>query len=67
MDPDWETTRGLGFGVYRSDGTTYVGHGGACPGYYSRFLLEPKTKVGVIVLTNAIGSPVDLSRREATN
>ncbi len=60
MDPDWETTRGLGFGVYRSDGTTYVGHGGACPGYYSRFLLEPKTKVGVIVLTNAIGSPVEL-------
>ena len=60
MDLDWKTTRGLGFGVYRSDGTTYVGHGGSCPGYFSRFLLEPQTKVGLIVLTNAIGSPVEL-------
>jgi CubicO group peptidase (beta-lactamase class C family) len=57
---DWGTARGLGFGVYRVNGETYVGHGGACPGYYSRFLLEPKTKVGLIVLTNAIGSPTDL-------
>jgi len=60
MDPDWETTRGLGFGVYRSNDTTYVGHGGACPGYYSRFFLNPKSKVGLIVLTSAIGSPVEL-------
>lgn len=60
MDPDWEATRGLGFGVYRSNGNTYVGHGGACPGYYSRFLLDPRTKIGIVALSNAIGSPTDL-------
>ena len=32
-DPDWNTTWGLGFSVSRSDGKTYVGHGGLvfCP------------------------------------
>jgi CubicO group peptidase (beta-lactamase class C family) len=64
MDPDWESTRGLGFGVYRVDDTTYVGHGGACPGYYSRFLLDPETELGVIILANAIAAPTDrLSER----
>ncbi len=60
MDPDWDTTRGLGFGVYRSNGRTYVGHGGSCPGYRSRFLLDTKSEIGVIVLANATGTPVDL-------
>lgn len=60
LDPDWKTTRGLGFGVYRVNDRTYVGHGGACPGYFSRFLLDAQNKLGIIVLTNAIGSPTEL-------
>lgn len=56
MDPDWETTWGLGFSVRREGSRTYARHGGGCPGYYTEFRLEPETKIGVIVLTNTIGS-----------
>jgi CubicO group peptidase (beta-lactamase class C family) len=65
VDPDWQTTRGLGFRVWQSDDRTYVGHGGGCPGYYTQFLLEPKRELGVIVLTNAIGSAVELYAEKA--
>jgi len=58
VDPDWETTWGLGFSVRRSDGRTLVGHGGACPGYFTQILLEPKTKMAAIVLSNAMGTEV---------
>lgn len=56
IDPDWETTWGLGFSVVREDNRTFARHGGGCPGYFTEFRLEPKTKMGAIVLTNAIGS-----------
>lgn len=56
VDPDWETTWGLGFNVRREGERTFVGHSGGCPGYYTHFRLEPATKVAVIVLTNAIGA-----------
>jgi CubicO group peptidase (beta-lactamase class C family) len=46
VDPDWETTYGLGFAVWQSDDRTYVGHGGGCPGYYTQFLLDPKRELG---------------------
>lgn len=58
VDPDWQTTWGLGFSVRREGERTFARHGGACPGYYSEFRLEPKTRIGVIVLTNAIGAEV---------
>jgi len=67
MDPDWETQRGLGFGTWKSDDHIFVGHGGGCPGYYSQFLLEPKHKLGVIVLTSAIGSPVTFYAEKAAD
>jgi CubicO group peptidase (beta-lactamase class C family) len=57
VDPDWETTWGLGFSVVREGNRTYARHGGGCPGYYTEFRLEPKTKMGAIVLTNTIGAP----------
>ena len=60
VDPDWKTTWGLGFGILRVKDRTFVGHGGHCPGYRTQFRLEPKTKVAIIVLTNAIGSEVGL-------
>lgn len=56
VDPDWKTTWGLGFSVVREGDRTFARHDGGCPGYYTEFRLEPKTKMGAIVLTNAIGS-----------
>lgn len=58
LDPDWKTSWGLGFGVYRKDGKTFVGHGGSCPGFRSLFLMHPKSKVAVIIMSNANGVDV---------
>lgn len=57
VDPDWETTWGLGFNVRRSDDTTYVSHGGGCPGYITSFTMVPKQKIAAVVLTNAGDGP----------
>jgi CubicO group peptidase (beta-lactamase class C family) len=65
VDPDWETTWGLGFSVVERDGSTWARHGGGCPGYYTEFAVLPKEKLGIIVLTNAIGSNVSLYARKA--
>ncbi|MEM1412173.1 MAG: serine hydrolase [Pseudomonadota bacterium] len=56
VDDDFEMTWGLGFSVQRSGDRTFARHGGGCPGYYTEFRLEPASKLGVIVLTNTIGS-----------
>jgi len=56
VDQDFEMTWGLGFSVRREGNRTYARHGGGCPGYYTEFRLEPASRIGVIVLTNAIGS-----------
>ena len=32
LEPDGDTTYGLGFSVWTSDGDTFAGHGGSCPG-----------------------------------
>ena len=53
LDPNWRTTRGLGFSVSRRNDKTYVGHGGSCPGYKTQLSLRPKDKIAVIVMTNA--------------
>lgn len=55
LNPDWETTRGLGFGVWRSKDKTFVGHGGSCPGYRTRLTLQPKEKIATIFMANALG------------
>lgn len=65
VDPDWKTTWGLGFEVSHEKDRTFVGHSGGCPGYYTHVRLEPKTKIAVIVLTNAIGSEVELYTAKA--
>jgi CubicO group peptidase (beta-lactamase class C family) len=65
VDPDWKTTWGLGFEVSRVKDRTFVGHGGGCPGYYTHIRLEPKTKIAAIVLTNTIGSEVELYTAKA--
>ena len=53
-DPDWELTWGLGFSVRRRNDETFVGHGGACPGFRSDLLLQTKEKFAAVVMTNAM-------------
>jgi len=54
VDTDFETTWGLGFAVWRSEGKTFVGHGGSCPGYRTELLLKPDEKIATVVMANAI-------------
>ncbi len=53
VEPDFETTWGLGFSVWRRDGKIFVGHGGSCPGFRSSVLFRPQEKVAAIFLSNA--------------
>ena len=55
VDSEFDTYRGLGFGIYRSDGTTFVGHGGSCPGYRTQLLLQMDDKIGTVFMANASG------------
>ena len=54
VDPNWETTWGLGFRVARKDNQTWVGHNGACPGYFTALLMNPEKKLAAIVMMNAM-------------
>ncbi|MDX1642989.1 MAG: serine hydrolase domain-containing protein [Thermoanaerobaculia bacterium] len=60
VDPDWETTWGLGFAVSREGDRTFVTHGGGCPGYYTHFRYQPDARLAVIALSNAIGTETGL-------
>ncbi len=55
LEPDGDTTYGLGFSVWRSDGNTFVGHGGSCPGYRSHLLLRARDRVATAFMTNGQG------------
>ena len=55
VDPDFETTWGLGFSVWRNADETFVGHGGSCPGYRTHLLLKPDRKVATVFMANALG------------
>ncbi len=56
-NPDWKTTWGLGFVVYKgADGNTWVGHGGSCPGYRSTLQIDLKNKRAYAVMINANGT-----------
>jgi len=65
VDPDWETTWGLGFAVFQLGDKTVVGHSGSCPGFYTTFRLVPRDRLAVIVLSNAIGTDVGLYAAKA--
>lgn len=57
IDPDWETTWGLGFKVRKGkDDEIEVGHGGNCPGYRSGISIYPKDKRAYVVMINASGT-----------
>jgi CubicO group peptidase (beta-lactamase class C family) len=53
MDPDWKTSRGLGFQVEHRDDHIYVGHGGNCPGYQTVLSMRNDDQTGVIVMDNS--------------
>ena len=56
-NPDFSTTWGLGFSVYKgSDGSKWVGHGGSCPGYRSSLSINLKSKMAYAVMINASGT-----------
>jgi hypothetical protein len=56
-DPDWKTTRGLGFSVSKgSNGEKIVGHEGSCPGYRSSLSIIPASKMAYAVMINASGT-----------
>ena len=54
MDPDWRTTRGLGFRVRRQGNETLVGHFGSCPGYRTEITLNPRRRLASVVMINAM-------------
>jgi CubicO group peptidase (beta-lactamase class C family) len=55
MDPDWKTSWGLGFAVFRQDGKTLVGHEGDCPGFRTALLLLPDERAAGVAMINAMG------------
>ena len=64
VENDWTSGTGIGFGVNRVAGKTYVGHGGGYPGYTTQTTIQLDDRVGVIVLTNTNDSnPGDIARQ----
>jgi len=64
VENDWTSGTGIGFGVNRVAGKTYVGHGGGYPGYTTQTSIQLDNKVAVIVLTNTNDSnPNDIARQ----
>ncbi len=55
VDEDWSAHRGIGFSVWRSDGKTFVGHGGSCPGFRSHLSLDRAGKTAAVFMSNAMG------------
>jgi CubicO group peptidase (beta-lactamase class C family) len=64
VDPDWNTTWGLGFSVSRNNNSSIVGHGGSCPGYRTTWQLDPKEKLAYTVMINAGGESPEVFARE---
>jgi CubicO group peptidase (beta-lactamase class C family) len=59
--PDWSQGWGLGWRLTRNDAGARIDHGGSLPGYKSSLLLDPSSRVGVILLMNADDGPRELS------
>jgi CubicO group peptidase (beta-lactamase class C family) len=54
VDPGWNTFWGIGFSISRGGDRTFIGHGGSCPGYRSQFMMDPKDRIAVIFMANAM-------------
>ncbi len=59
--PDWSQGWGLGWRLTRNDSGARIDHGGSLPGYKSGLLLDPSSRVAVILLMNAEDGPRELT------
>jgi CubicO group peptidase (beta-lactamase class C family) len=55
IEPDFDTARGLGFNVWRSDSKVFVGHGGECPGFRTQILIMPEERIATVFMANVLG------------
>jgi CubicO group peptidase (beta-lactamase class C family) len=62
---DWETPWGLGFGIWRDNGRTFVGHVGSCMGFESELSIEPIARIAVVFMSNAQNADTRLFVRRA--
>ncbi|UCG33520.1 MAG: serine hydrolase [Phycisphaerales bacterium] len=53
LAPDWSRGHGIGWFLTRRENAILLSHGGSLPGYKSNLLIDPASKVAVIVLINA--------------
>jgi hypothetical protein len=58
VEETWTNGNAIGFSVNRTDGRSFVGHGGGYPGFTTRTTIQLDDRVGVIVLTNSADSDV---------
>lgn len=61
----WTGARGLGWGVSRRDGHTYVSHGGWIGGHRADLILDPERGLAAIAMTNADDASPAFFAREA--
>jgi CubicO group peptidase (beta-lactamase class C family) len=61
----WSAAYGLGLFLARRDGRVLAGHSGAVSGFLSAFLVDPRSGIGAVVLTNSgrDADPVGLAVR----
>jgi CubicO group peptidase (beta-lactamase class C family) len=55
--PDWSEGWGIGWRLIRGEKRAAIEHGGSLPGYKSKLLIDPASRVAVIVLVNADDGP----------
>jgi CubicO group peptidase (beta-lactamase class C family) len=60
-DPELGAAQGFGWKAARRGGTVVVGHGGFTKGFTSRIDFVPDRRLGVVVLFNGIGDPLQAS------
>jgi D-alanyl-D-alanine carboxypeptidase len=59
--PDWSQGWSIGWRLTRGEKRAEIGHGGSLPGYKSSLLINPASKVAVILLINAEDGPRELA------
>jgi CubicO group peptidase (beta-lactamase class C family) len=65
VNAKWTGARGLGWGVSRRDGRTYVSHGGWIGGHRADQILDPERGLAAVALTNADDASPGFFARQA--
>lgn len=58
VNADWSFGQGYSFRIMRKADRELIGHGGEYPGFWSFTMINPKQKLGVVVLANCMQAPV---------